>query len=491
MDQTRMQASEGQQGMPERGGGPFRSLSAKLLGLTILFVLLAEVLIFLPSVSNMRIRWLQDRLSAAAAAGIVIDALQPEDLPEKARNETLMAAGARAIALRSGVTSQLLAATPIDEPIAGVYDLGKDGTLENLQAAIDTLLFGGHRLIRAHGPVGDSQMIIDMVLDETALRDAMLVYSRNVALFSIAISLITSTLIFFAIDRLLIRRIRRLTLNMQGFARDPDNPAAVLQPSGGKDELDLAELHLSSMQAELQRTLHQQKTLAELGLAVSKINHDMRNILATAQLLSDRLTDVDDPMVKAFAPKLIRTLDRAVGYTSEVLAYGQMTEQVPRRSRQPLARVVQEVRDNLGLDPASAIQFVIDMDENLDIDSDPEHLFRILHNLARNAHQALAGAGTDPGIITMTASRQGKGTLIEVDDNGPGMPPKARENLFAAFRGAARTGGTGLGLAIARDLVQAHGGTIELVAKTGPGTRFRLLIPDRPGVAGADDFLSH
>ncbi len=467
------------------GRAPLRSLSAKLLALTVLFVLLAEVLIFIPSVSTMRLRWLNDRLSAAAAAGIVIDALQPADLPEAARNETLMAAGARAIALRRQGQSQLLAATPIDQPIAGVFNLAETEPLSAMGEALKTLLFGGDRLIRAYGPVGDSRMIIDMVLDETALREAMLVYSRNVALLSVLISLITSTLIFFAIDRLMIRRIRRLTLNMQQFAREPASPASVLQPDAGEDELSLAGRHLSAMQKELQETLSQQKTLAELGLAVSKINHDMRNVLATAQLLSDRLADIDDPMVKTFAPKLVRTLDRAVGYTSEVLAYGQMADAVPRRSLFALQPLVLEVRDNLGLEADGAIRFVETLDPGLMIDADSEQLFRVLHNLCRNAHQALLSLPDRSGEITVSARRDGQAVILFVDDTGPGMPEKARQNLFRAFKGTARTGGTGLGLAIARDLVLAHGGSIELDSKEERGTRFRLRIPDRPAAIKA------
>lgn len=456
------------------------SLSAKLLTLTILFVLLAEVLIFVPSVAYMRLGWLRDRLNAAAAAGIVIDALQPGDLPQKTQNETLMAAGAKAIALRREGTSQLLAAVPIDQPIEGTFDLSVFDPVGSMGEALWALVLGGDRLIRVYGPVGDSHMIIDMVLDEAALREAMLAYSRNAALLSILISLITSTLIFFAIDRLMIRRIRRLTLSMQGFAADPADPSRILKPEPGTDELAIASQHLSTLQRDLRQTLEQQRTLAELGLAVSKINHDMRNILATAQLLSDRLADVEDPVVKSFAPKLIRTLDRAVGYTSEVLAYGQMSEAIPRRKRFPLQPLVQEVRDNLGIDPATGIQFQDDVDPQIEVDADSEQLFRVLHNLARNAHQALAGEkGAGTRRIAVTAERDGMGIAILVDDTGPGMPQKARENLFSAFKGAARSGGTGLGLAIARDLVLAHGGKIELEEKAEKGTRFRVFIPDR------------
>lgn len=458
----------------------FRGLSAKLLTLTILFVLLAEVLIFIPSVANMRLRWLQDRLSAAGAAGIVIDALQPSNLPQKVVDETLMAAGAKAIAMRREGASQLLAASPISQPIAGVFDLSSVSPVNAMSEAVWTLVFGGNRLIRAYGPAGNSNMIIDMVLDETALRDAMLVYSRNAALLSILISLITSTLIFFAIDRIMIRRIRRLTINMQGFSRDPGNRARIMVPEPGGDELAVAGRHLAAMQEDLQKTLEQQRTLAELGLAVSKINHDMRNILASAQLLSDRLAEVDDPMVKAFAPKLIRTIDRAVSYTSEVLAYGQMSEALPRRRRFLLQPLVHEVRDNLGLDPATGIRFLEAVNPLLEVDGDSEQLFRVLHNLCRNAHQALAGdRDGERAIIEVSAFRNDSGVFIRIDDSGPGMPQKARENLFSAFKGAARSGGTGLGLAIARDLVLAHGGTIELKDKSVRGTCFQVFIPDR------------
>jgi signal transduction histidine kinase len=245
------------------------------------------------------------------------------------------------------------------------------------------------------------------------------------------------------------------------------------------------------MQMELQKTLKQQKNLAALGLAVSKINHDMRNILASAQLMSDRLVDVDDPMVKAFAPKLLRTIDRAVGYTTEVLSYGQASEAAPRRRRVRLFDLTQDVKDMLAVDAQSDIEFVEQMAPDLEVDADSEQLFRVIHNLCRNAVQALSvpGAGRGPdGIkrITVSAQRVGSVVSIIVDDTGPGMPQKARQNLFAAFRGSARSGGTGLGLVIARELVLAHGGTIALVEKPSVGTQFRIEIPDRP--VSLDDY---
>jgi len=476
----------------ERPAGWLSGLSGKLLWMIVLFIMLAEVLIFFPSIASMRIRWLDDKLNTAAAAAIVIDGLQPIELPRAVQKETLEATGTKAIVLRKDGTSRLLAMSEMPTSVDEQYDLTKVTPVSAICDALDTMIFGGTRMIRVYGPVGDTATAVEVVMKDRALRNAMFVYARNVLLLSILISLFTATLVFFVINRILIRPIRNLTGSMQEFSADPENPQNVFVGEGGRDELAVAGRHLTSMQVELQKTLKQQKNLAALGLAVSKINHDMRNILASAQLMSDRLVDVDDPMVKSFAPKLLRTIDRAVGYTTEVLSYGQASESAPRRRRIRLYELTQDVRDMLAIDPASGVEFLEQMSADLEVDGDSEQLFRVIHNLCRNALQALMMPG-EPGAdgikrITVSAQRVGSVVSIIVDDTGPGMPMKARQNLFTAFRGSARSGGTGLGLTIARELVLAHGGTIALVEKPAAGTQFRIEIPDRP--VSLDDYRS-
>ena len=469
---------------PSQPMGLFGGLSGKLLLLTVVFVMIAEVLIFVPSVANMRLRWLQDRLSTAAAAAVVIDGLQPVDLPRSLQKETLMATGTRAIVLRKDGTSRLLAKAEMPASVDDQFDLTDVSLPTAIRDAMSTLFFGGDRIIRVYGPVGDSGMGVEVVLKDANLRKALIRYSVNVMLLSLLLSFFTATLIFFAINRIMIKPIRKLTDSMQSYSDDPEDPARVLQPDDGRDELAVAGRHLATMQVQLQKTLKQQKNLAALGLAVSKINHDMRNILASAQLMSDRLADVDDPMVKRFAPKLLRTIDRAVGYTNEVLSYGQASESAPRRRRLKLGELIDEVRDMMAIDPDTGIEFIAQVAPDLVVDADSEQLFRIIHNLCRNAREALAALGEQepdsPRRITVFGQRIGSVVGIIVDDTGPGMPRKARENLFTAFRGSARSGGTGLGLAIARELVLAHGGTIALVEKPLAGTQFRIEIPDRP-----------
>ncbi|MBL0371525.1 HAMP domain-containing histidine kinase [Rhizobium sp. KVB221] len=442
--------------------------------------MLAEVLIFIPSVTNMRLSWLRDRLNTAAAAAIVIDGLPKVELPRPLQDSTLMATGTKAIALHKEDITRMIVVSQMPPMVNAQYDLAHSGFLPNARDALATLFWGGDQVFSVRGQIGSSNMEIELVMEDAELRKAMLTYCREILLFTIIISLITASLIFFVINRMLISPIARMTASMQSFAADPSNPASVLQPPAGSDELALAARHLATMQGELQKTIRQQKNLADLGLAVSKINHDMRNILSSAQLMSDRLADVGDPVIRGLSSKLVRTLGRAIGYSSEVLAYGRSNETAPRRSQIKLRPLVDDVGEILGLNNGGDVAFAVDMPRELEVDADPEQLFRVIYNLCRNAVQALeADDGSEAKRIVVSASRAGRTVSISIDDNGPGMPAKARENLFSAFRGSTRAGGTGLGLAIARELIEAHRGTICLEDKEGRGTRFHIELPDR------------
>ncbi len=459
-----------------------RRLSAKLLWLTILFVLIAEVLIFVPSVANFRMTWLEQRVNTAAAATVLITADEASRLPHAVQDDVLMAIGAMAIVLRMGEQSELLVVSDLPAQVDQTVDVNDFSPFAAIGDAFGTLFFGGDTVLRVTGQVGTSDGRIELVMTDAALQDAMLVYARNIAILSLIIALISASLVFLAINRIMIRPIKRMTNSMLAFAGDPSDPDAVIVPASRDDELGIAERELASMQNQLQSTLRSQKRLADLGLAVSKINHDMRNILASAQLVSDRLSQADDPSVKRFAPQLIRALDRATSYTSDVLSYGKAQEQEPNRRRVQLAGVLADVEELLGLEPDDTVQFSVAVPEAMEVDADPEQLFRVIMNLSRNAVQAMR-SDTDPTTVkrlTISAARMGTVSIISVEDTGPGLPPKALENLFAPFRGAARNGGTGLGLAIADELVRAHGGSLELRRDRAVGTHFEIRLPDAP-----------
>ena len=444
--------------------------------------MIAEVLIFVPSIANFRLRWLEERLGTAATVSVVLVQADPASLSRTLQNDVLMSIGAKAIAVRDGGVSRLLVVAAMPPKVDEHIDLANTGPVAAMSGALDTLFSGGKRMLRVFGKVGDSPTEFELIMSDRRLRAAMLSYSRNVALLSLLISLFTATLVYTAIDRIMIRPIRTMTSSMLAFSEAPDDPGRIIAAENRSDEIGVAERELAGMQQRLQRTLGEQKHLADLGLAVSKINHDMRNILASAQLLSDRLRGVRDPSVQAFAPKLLRALDRAVSYSEGVLAYGRTQEAPPSRRRLRLSQLVDEVQGLLGIDAASGIEFVNAVDQAFEVDADSEQLFRVLTNLSRNAVQAMAADDGSALVrrLTISAERIGSVSRILVADTGPGLPQKARENLFAAFRGSARSGGTGLGLAIAHELVRAHGGSVDLVESAGGRTVFAVTIPDQP-----------
>lgn len=459
-----------------------RGLSAKVLLLTVVFVLLAEIIIFIPAISTFRIRWLDERLSTAAAISQVLIQGDPSTLSRSAQDDVLASISAKAIAVRDGGVSRLLVSAEMPPEVDQHIDLDDTHVLGSAGDALYTLAFGGKQMLRVYGHVGDSAKEFELVLSDTHLRKAMLGYSTTIALVALAISMMTGAMVYFVINRVMIRPIRAMTRSMLDFSSAPDDPSVIVGHNGRRDEIGVAERELASMQEKLQRMLAEQKHLADLGLAVSKINHDMRNILASAQLMSDRLTQVKDPAVQAFAPKLLRTLDRAVSYSENVLAYGRAQEQPPARRKLRLRHLVDDVFGLLGADGSPELEIINAVETGHEIDADPDQLFRVLTNLSRNALQAMAG-DTEMSVVkrlTVSCERHGALCRILIADTGPGLPQKARENLFAAFRGSARSGGTGLGLAIAHELVRAHGGTLELVESIGGRTVFAVAIPDQP-----------
>src|SRR5690606_24688147 len=128
--------------------------------------------------------------------------------------------------------------------------------------------------------------------------------------------------------------------------------------------------------------------------------------------------------------------------------YGRAQEPPPSRRRVTLHQLVEEVYGLIGLDPGITIDLVNNVPADFEVDADAEQLFRVLANLCRNAVEAMS-ADRDPALVrrlAIHAERGGTVSKIFVSDTGPGLPLKARENLFAAFRGSARSGGTGLGL---------------------------------------------
>jgi len=453
---------------------PHRSLSARLLVLTISFVLLGEVLIYVPSISRFRLVYLEERIAAAHLATLSLEAAGPLGISQRLETELLDHAGVLSVTLREPAAQLVLGRLP---PVDQVFDLREATPMTLIRDAFVSLWHAGGRAIRVIGPSPQApEVLIDISLREQAMWNAMVGYSGRILNLSIVLSLMTAGLIYLSLRGLIIRPLRRITESVIAFRRRPEDPSTALAPSARSDEIGLVQAELARMQAGLRTALAQKTRLAALGAAVSKINHDLRNILASAMLLSDRLEMSSDPEVRSVTPRLVEAMDRAARLCSETLSFARAQAAEPTKERFALRPLVDEVGEAvLGPEPG-AVRWRNEVSEDLAVHADRDQLFRVLLNLGRNAQQALA---RDGGLISINAWPERERIVIELADTGRGIPEAARAHLFEAFSGSARPGGTGLGLPIAREIMRAHGGDIELAHTGADGTVFRLVLPTR------------
>lgn len=463
-------------------GSVAKGLSGKLLILTMAFVMFAEILILVPSIANFRNVWLQNHLDTAESASIVYLDSSDTMLSEKAQEELLAATQSLSVSIRENGVSRLMANMPHEKDVIEHIDRGSMAPLTTLSSSFSTLFFGGTKTYHVFGPLKSRAGEMHLVQEDKYLRKAMWDFARNILLISLGISFITAGLVFLSLYWMIVRPIIKLSSNMDAFSKTPENANLVFKPTGRSDEIGTTEVQLAALQTDLQATLRQKQHLADLGLAVSKINHDLRNILASAQLFSDRLTTIKDPTVQRFAPKLIRTIDRAIEYTREVLAYGKATESKPELRILKLHTIVEDVADVLGFgqpDVIYEIEWKNSIDKNHHVQADSEQLFRAILNLSRNACQAMQNIKEPSAVkkLEITAESLNKECLIRVIDTGSGIPEFQHGKLFQAFQGSNTNGGTGLGLAIAAELIRAHGGSIEIERTNSMGSVFLIRLP--------------
>jgi signal transduction histidine kinase len=453
------------------------SLSGRLLFFTTLFVLLAEVMIYFPSSARNYHDLLAARLASAQIAVLALDEVSDAQLSEQLKREILANAGARLVGLKRNNTRRLYLAESVPPRKDVEVDLRTDGMVELIWMSLDCMMFGGERVVRIVSvPRLGAGDLIEALVDEGPIRAEMLAYSVRILGLSLLIAVVTSGLVFTALFFMFVRPMQRLTQSMVRFQERPDDAQRIIVPSLRADEIGQSERVLAAMQTELRQALQQREHLAALGTAVAKIQHDLRNILASAQLASDRLALSKDPTVQALAPRLVTSIDRAIELATNTLKYGRAEEAPPRRRRQPLLGVADEAMHAALAAGDGRTAWSNAFAPDLEIDADGDQLLRILINVGRNAAQALESR---PGAaITLSAQRKNNVVTIDLADNGPGLPEEARKRLFEPFAGKGRAGGTGLGLAIARELARGHGGEVALF-NTGPsGTTFRITIPD-------------
>jgi signal transduction histidine kinase len=452
--------------------GPY-GLSARLLVLTIAFVMLSEVLIYAPSIARFRKDFLDDKIAASHLATLALEATPDNMVSEELKTELLQHAGAIAIVIAKPREIRRVLAGDMPPMADAVYDLRTATFVGLIVDALMVMGDGGDRVLRVIGPSPKQDGVtVEVLMHEGPMRMAMIDFSERILALSLLISFITAALVYLSLQWMMVRPLRRLTDNMMAFRGAPEDQGNVIASTRRRDEIGIVQRELAEMEGAVRAALRQKARLAALGSAVTKINHDLRNILATARLVSDRLADSSDPKVTRMAPTLLGSIDRAVTLCEQTLNYAREDLPQPQRERFKLADLLDDVGRVVALLTQDGGAWQTELPADLVVYADRDQLFRVFVNLGRNAIEAGAKRVHIAASVSETEA-----LVVEVADDGPGIPTKAREKLFQPFAGSARAGGTGLGLAIARELVRAHGGELSLAATSPAGTTFRIELP--------------
>jgi signal transduction histidine kinase len=466
-------------------GLPLQSfgLAARVLAVTIGFVFLALSLFYVSRLTAHREMWLHGKISAVQttvdAFGLAGPTPPPHDLAQKILNSVDVKW--MAVETPAGRREFVTAGGPLEsvEPITA-----DSAFCVSLAATFHTLFAAPGTVVKLSAPAQANKPAMEFAFDETSLIQSLWRVSGNFLTISLMIAAVVSCVLWAALWRMVLQPVRRLTSNIIAFGESPQDASRVIEPSGRGNEIGRAEAALAVMQRSLAHELAQRKRLAELGMAVARINHDLRNILSAAQLISDRLATIPDPLAQRLAPRLVATLDRAIQFCQSTLTYGASRELPPSRRPFDLSKLVREVVESGKAEHDAAIDYNIDIPPRFCVYADPDHVLRVLDNLSRNAAQALMAKGaTDgrPKAIRFAAIRTDGLALIEISDTGPGFPPDQNARIFEPFHKSTSDVGAGLGLAIAADLVTRNGGAITLApAKADDfycGARFLIKLP--------------
>ena len=424
----------------------------------------------MPSVARYRMTYFDNHLAAGHLASLALAASPTGKLDQPMTNLILRDVGAHAVILHRPNGMVFMLDGPVVPQPDVTFDLTKGNVPIWIQRSLETLARSDNRIMRVVGPAPtEPGATVELLLDEAPLRHEMWRFGVRILELSVVISLTTAALVHLSLQWLLVRPMRRITESMTSFRQDPEDATRRIVPSGRRHEIGRAENELAMLQETVRGALAQRARLAALGTAVTKINHDLRAILATARLVSDGLADSAAPEVRRVAPRLFEAIDRAVALCTRTLDFSREGAPPFSPSRFELSPLIEEIEPAMAGDDGVAIE--ANVPQGLMVRADRDQLFRVVLNLTQNALEAGARH------VRFSTSAENGTVAIDVADDGHGLPPRARENLFRPFFGSARPGGTGLGLAIARELMRGQGGDLALVDTTGAGTTFRLNLP--------------
>ncbi|MBB5372499.1 sensor histidine kinase [Acidocella aromatica] len=447
------------------------TLSGRVLWLTVAIILIIELVVMLPGLGRERQAWLWDRIAHAHLATYPL-AQSGATLSPQAQDSLLSFALDDEIILKEPGQPPLTLRTTRPIPPIDRSAVLTDETLwySTWRAVIHLAGLGGREMqIIAPSPLQPGA-VLEVTVNETPLDADLHAHAEHAFTVTVIMALVTGLLIFAVLDRLLVRPMRIITTSIINFREDPEQESASdlsWLANRPEDEISGAARELKSMQDEMRAALWRNARLAAVGTSVAKISHDLRNILSSALLVSDRLESINDPAVQRASRTLVSAVERSAQLVTRTVDFAREGPPPVVRSAVPLHDLVDEAA--LVVAPVnSGVAIRNEVPAPLVLSLDSGQIYRVLVNLMRNAAEA--------GCKTITVSTESRGgvTRMRVADDGPGLPLRVQDRLFQPFTSSGRYGGTGLGLAIARDLIRAHGGDLVL-EETGPrGTVFAM-----------------
>ena len=247
----------------------------------------------------------------------------------------------------------------------------------------------------------------------------------------------------------------------------------------GHDDLELVRLLASNISTAVR--LHRAATARErterltaIGRLLSQVVHDFKTPMTVISGYAQLMVDSEDRGQRtAYAEEILRQFEVVTSMQREVLEFARGERSIFVR-RVYLARffhdLVRQIEREISNLP---IQLVTQVDAKASARFDEARLTRAVHNLVRNAIEAMGEAG---GRLTLHATTTKDSMVIEVSDTGPGIPAAISGRIFQSFVTANKPGGTGLGLAIVKKIVDEHGGTVDVVSSP-TGATFRIVLP--------------
>jgi signal transduction histidine kinase len=235
----------------------------------------------------------------------------------------------------------------------------------------------------------------------------------------------------------------------------------------------------------------EEEKLAAIGTATARILHQIKNPLQTIVLHADILQD-ERIVSEAYQRRevceaIVGESQRLVAMLDELSVYASGARRTLNRRPVRLDDLVRQVAD-VEAREASGTGLVVDAAglSEATVYGDAYYLRQVFDNLVRNAREAMEGQD-EPPRLRVTVGRQAGNAEVRVADNGPGIAPENLQRVFQPFV-STKGKGMGLGLAICREIVEGHGGRLEVDSTVGAGTTFTVLLPlysEVPALAGA------